>query len=264
MKFIGLGLHDENGISLAGLREARDSDVVFVELYTSAMPGLSLKRLEELLGKPVLVLSRREVEEEAEERILKVAKGKDVAFLTPGDPMNATTHVDLRLRAERAGVKTRVIHAASIFSAIAGATGLQSYKFGKAVTVPIVEVGEPPETPYNVIAENKRMGLHTLVLLDFNAETGSYLTVQGALRQLMLVEERARRGVATPSTLVVVAARVGSPDMKVRGTAIAEALKEDFGGPPISIVFPGRLHFVEAEALRVLAGTKPELLEGLE
>ena len=41
--FIGLGLDDEKGITLRGLDEARSADLVFAELYTSALPGASLE-----------------------------------------------------------------------------------------------------------------------------------------------------------------------------------------------------------------------------
>jgi diphthamide biosynthesis methyltransferase len=36
-------------------------------------------------------------------------------------------------------------------------------------------------------------------------------------------------------------------------------MNHDFGGPPYSLIFPGKLHFMEAEALKVLGGA-PETL----
>ena len=53
--------------------------------------------------------------------------------------MIATTHVDLCINAKKKGIKTRVIHAASVVSAVRGISGLQNYKFGKAVTIPFIE-----------------------------------------------------------------------------------------------------------------------------
>ena len=55
--------------------------------------------------------------------------------------MIATTHVDLRLRAHKAGVRTSIVHAASVGSAAAGVAGLQSYKFGRTVTIPALLAG---------------------------------------------------------------------------------------------------------------------------
>jgi diphthine synthase len=261
LKFIGLGLYDEKGLSILGLEEAKNSDIVFAEFYTSFMPGLSLNRLENLIGKPIQILSRKDVEERDEEIILKAAKEKDIAFLTPGDPMNATTHIALRVKAEKMGIKTKLIHAASIFSAIAGATGLQSYKFGRSVSIPIAGKFSISEAPYNVVKTNKSLGLHTLVLLDLDVEAGAYLTVSEALRQLLIVEERKKENVINLNSFIIVVARLGGATMDVKSLLVKDALNQDFDGPPFSIVFPGKLHFMEAEALQVLTGAKKEFLE---
>src|SRR6266704_1830086 len=61
--FIGLGLDDEKGITLRGLDEARSADVVFAELYTSALPGASLEAVEKLIGREIRRLTRQEVED---------------------------------------------------------------------------------------------------------------------------------------------------------------------------------------------------------
>jgi diphthine synthase len=258
--FIGLGLHDESGMSLRGQAEARSCDLLLSEFYTSAMPGLDLENLKKLVGKDVHVLSRRDVEEEAEETILSKARTARVGLLVPGDPMVATTHVDLRLRALKAGIKTRVIHAASVTSAAAGATGLQSYKFGRTVTVPILWQGEFPESVYTSIRNNLALRLHSLVLLEINAENKTYVTIQIALKQLLAFSQRQPDRVITSNTLVVGIARLEAPDMIVKASTISEILQGEFGGPPYALIFPGRLHFVEAEALHLLCGAPVELV----
>src|SRR5881396_48457 len=106
--FIGLGLHDEKGITLRGLDEARSADVVFAELYTSGLAGATLDSVERLIGKKVRTLARAEVEDGRV--ILDAAARAKVAFLVVGDPMAATTHVDLRLRAASAKIPSRIIH----------------------------------------------------------------------------------------------------------------------------------------------------------
>ena len=63
--FIGLGLHDEYGLSLRGQLEAKSCDFLFAEFYTSRMPGLNVDELERLVGKKIQVVSRRDVEEGA-------------------------------------------------------------------------------------------------------------------------------------------------------------------------------------------------------
>jgi len=122
--FIGLGLHDEKGITIRGLEEARSADVVLAELYTSGLAGASLEAVERLVGRPIRKVSRAELEDGT--LILEAATTQRVAFLVVGDPMAATTHVDLRLRAAKAGIPTRIVHGVSILTAASGALGLQA------------------------------------------------------------------------------------------------------------------------------------------
>ncbi len=150
--FIGLGLNDEKGITVKGLEETQSADTVFMETYTSLMPDFSMERFKALCGKKVKVVSRRDLEDENGAQILQAAKNGKTVFLVPGDPFIATTHVTLRMDAEKQGIKTRIIHGISIISAIVSLSGLHNYKFGKTVTIPFLE--NFSETPYNVIAQN--------------------------------------------------------------------------------------------------------------
>jgi len=260
LTFIGLGLHDEGGISLAGLERARLADRIYIERYTNHMPRLSLKRLEEFLGKPISELNRRDLEELPEHTILRDAEHRDVVLLVPGDPLVATTHIDLRLRADKAGIPTEVVHGASIYSAVASVVGLQIYKFGRTVTIPHPTPIYRPETPYDVLKENMAHGLHTLVLLDIDAEGARYMRVEEGLRYLLKIEEKRREGVVSLKRLAVGLSGVGSPSQKVKGGSVESLLKADFGDPPHSLVFPAVLHFMEAEALKVFASTPEEAL----
>jgi diphthine synthase len=248
--FIGLGLNDENGITLEGLEQARLADRIFAEFYTNTMPGLDLNRLESLIGKNIRVLTRLQLEEQDARELLAAAREGSVAFLVPGDPMIATTHVSLRLSLAKIGIKARVIHAASIMSAISGATGLQSYKFGKAVTVPR---DEPlPKSVIDTIADNHGRGLHTLLLLDVNAGLARQLTIGEALARIIRANPESR------DLLTVGVARLGAPDEKMRASRMRVLVNEDFGDPPHSIVVTGRLHFMESEALSVFCGARDE------
>ena len=194
--FVGLGLNDEKGISIKGLEETKTADNVFIELYTSLMPDFNLQSFETLCGKKVHVVSRRELEEENGIIILEAAKKGKAVFLVPGDPFIATTHVTLRIDAEKHGIKTRIIHGASIISAIISLSGLHNYKFGKTVTVPFPE--NFSETPYNVIVQNKKFGLHTLCLLDLKANEKQFLSINQAIAMLLEVEQKNKKGVITP------------------------------------------------------------------
>ena len=262
--FVGLGLYDEKDVSLRGLEELKDADTVFAEFYTSLMPGLSIQKLEEMIGKRVKAVSRRVLEDEGGEQLFEAAKKGKAVFLVQGDPMIATTHVDLRISVEKMGIKTRVIHGASAVSAVRGISGLQNYKFGKAVTVPFAEEGIVSEAPYNVIRENKKIGLHTMCYLDIKAEEQRYLTVNDALRTLLELEKQKKEQVVTPETLVIGVARAGSPEPTVKAGYIEEVINYDFGAPPHTLVFSGKLHFMEAEALITLADAPKEVKEMAE
>ncbi len=260
--FIGLGLFDENDVSVRGLEEVKTSDYVFAEFYTSLMAGLSLEKFEEKIRRKVTIVSRRALEEENGESILRKAANAKVAFLVSGDPLIATTHVDLRIRAQKRGIRTRVVHGASIVSAAMGASGLQNYRFGRSVTVPFPEGGAASETPYNVVAENKARNLHTLCFLDVKAEKGQFMTVREALEALLSAEKKKRQNVVTLDSFAVGLARVGAGDEVVKADYVKALLSFDFGGPPHTLVFPApKLHFVEAEALVWLAGAPEQINE---
>lgn len=62
---------------------------------------------EEYYGRP-LVLADRELCEGGIDDILQEASDKEVALLVVGDPLGATTHTDMLLRAKQMGVKTQV------------------------------------------------------------------------------------------------------------------------------------------------------------
>lgn len=258
--FVGIGLYDEKGLSLQALEEIKTADFVFVELYTNFLPHFSIKRLEDIVNKQISVISRRNLEEENGALILSAAKSGKTVFLVPGDPFIATTHISLRIEAAKCGIKTRIVHGASVISAVIGLSGLHNYKFGKTVTVPFAE--NFSETPYNVIAQNKSLGLHTLCLLDLKVEEGRFLSINEALKLLLKIEQKRQSGVITPTTIAVGVARAGSNCPALKADYVENLLEHDFGGPPQSLIFPGELHFMEATALITLAGA-PKTLKGV-
>ena len=77
---------------------------------------------------------------------------------------SATTHSDMYLRAVAAGVKVKVFHNASIMNAV-GCCGLQLYHFGPTVSIPLFLEDWKPESFYDKIETNKKLGMHTLCLL---------------------------------------------------------------------------------------------------
>jgi diphthine synthase len=143
-------------------------------------------------------------------------------------------------------------------SAAIGLSGLHNYKFGKSVTIPFPDE-TPSETPYMVIAQNKKLGLHTLCLLDIKAEEKRYLSICKSLEWLLEIEEKRKKKIVTADSLAVGIARAGSRNPTVKADFVRRLLTYDFGEPPYCLVFPGELHFMEAEALIVLASAPEEL-----
>lgn len=249
--FIGLGLYDEKDISLKGVEEIKTCDRVYAEFYTAILAGTDLKKIEKTIGKKIEVLSREEIEKG--KKILEQAETKNIVFLTCGDPMSATTHIDLRLNAIKAGIKTKIIHGSSIFTAVPGLLGLQNYKFGRTTTIAYPEKDYFPTSPYNVIDYNKKLGLHTLVLLDIQAEKKKFMTANEAMKLLLEMEEKIKGNVFKQDNILCVVARAGSDEPVVAAGNIKELIDRDFGPPLHTIVVPGKLHFMEFEALKVLA-----------
>src|SRR5438128_3407648 len=190
--FIGLGLNNERGLTIEGIEQDRRSSNVFAEFYTNIMPGLDRRKLELLLGKRIVVLNRFELEDEGGKQIVEAAERGRVAFLVPGDPMIATTHISIRLELAKKGIPSRIIHGPSIVSAVCGATGLQSYKFGKSATLP-QEPGVPGSLLDSVL-DNKTRGLHTLILLDIRPEQSKQLTIGEAAARLVVADQAFEHG----------------------------------------------------------------------
>ena len=248
LTFIGLGLYDEKDISLKGLEAIKKSDIVFAEFYTAILAGTIKEKLENLYSKELIILNRQDVEEK--EILLKEEKIKNVAFLTAGDSLNATTHIEILLQAKKLGIKTKIIHGTSIITAASGLLGLQAYKFGKITTVPFVEENYFPTSPYLTIEKNKKMGLHSLVLLDIKND--KYMTANTGINTLLKMEDKERKSVITNQTLICVVARAGSEKNKIKAGYPKSLINEDFGGPMHCLVIPGDLHFMEEEAINMI------------
>lgn len=251
LTFIGLGLFDEKDISLKGIEEIKKSDIIYAEFYTAKLTGTNLEKIEKTIEKKITVLSREETEKA--DKIIHSALEKNVVFLTGGDPMTATTHIDLRLRAIKKGIKTKIVHGSSIVTAVSGLLGLQNYKFGRTTTIAYPEKNYFPTSPYDVIKDNKKMGLHTLVLLDIQIENNRFMTANEGIRFLLEIEGKKDEKILSKDSIVCVVARAGSDNPVVIAGAFEDLEKKDFGPPLHTLVIPGNLHFMEVEALERLA-----------
>jgi diphthine synthase len=247
LTFVGLGLYDLEDISAKGLKAIRSADLVYLEAYTSLLTGTSPEAMVRYYGKDLEVLKRGDVEQYPE-GFLSIALTKNVVFLTGGDPMVSTTHIDLRIRAAHLGVRTEIIHGSSIVSAVCGLSGLQNYRFGKSCSLPFPHGKWCPTTPAEVIRKNQADNLHTIVYLDI--QENRYMTIHEAVNLLepMVMES----GFQIPCYVGI--ARAGSPEPRVRAGGAATMMETDFGGPLHILLIPANLHDMEREYLEVFAG----------
>lgn len=245
LTFVGLGLGDHNDITVKGLETVKSSDFVYLESYTSIFPKLGKDKLEEFYGREVIEADRDLVESGCDE-MLERAKTLRVSFLVVGDPLCATTHTDLFLRAKELDIEVAVIHNASIMNAVAS-TGLQLYRFGETVSIPFWLDDWRPTSFVDKIEQNRKQNLHTLCLLDIKVkeqtienmmrnrkiyEPPRFMTVAQAIQQL--TEARPE----FEGLLMVGVARLGSPDQIIRVGTAAELRDCDLGGPLHSLVIP--------------------------
>ncbi len=271
LTFIGLGLYDERSITVEGRDALRAADRVYAEFYTSRLIGTTIEDLESAHDIEIDVRDRAGVEQHPED-MLEAAESEDVAFLTAGDTMISTTHVDLRLRAHARGIETRVIHGVTAQTATSSLTGLQNYRFGKATTLPFPYAHGADGLPASVtetIDANRADGLHTVVYLDIKvgqgpassqnaersddeAEREEYMTADAGAE--LLADEY-------PDLVGVVVARAGSPDPLVEAGTMSELAEREFGAPLHLLVVPGECHLLEADALVELAGADREALD---
>jgi diphthine synthase len=142
------------------------------------MPDFSMQRFEQMIGKKVQLIKRQDLEEDNGKIILQAAKAGKAVFLVPGDPFIATTHVTLRIDAEKQGIKTSVVHGISIMSAIVSLSGLHNYKFGKTVTVPFATILRNPLQRYRAEQE---AGVAYALSAGFKGCRKRYLTINGGL-----------------------------------------------------------------------------------
>lgn len=267
--FIGLGLGDAGDITVKGQEALRQSKYVYLEAYTSILPGLERAALAEAYGPlPLLegefIEADRELVESGCEEMLERSQEHNVSFLVVGDALCATTHTDLWLRAKKRGIDVRVVHNASVMNAIA-ACGLQLYRFGETVSIPYWIDTWKPDSFYDKIVANRKANLHTLCLLDIKVkeqsmenlmrgrkvfEPARFMTVAQALSQLSEIEAYRKGGVAAADVKVVGVARLGREDQAMVCGTVTEVLEADLGGPLHSLVIPAEeLHEMEVEFL---------------
>ena len=262
-----------SGMSLEALEAAKSSDVRRYEAYTALWPQAELDALEDAVGSIEKVM-RPEVEQP--DVLFELARTSLVALLVVGDPLQATTHVDLQLQAAEAGIECHVFHGVSITTLVTGAIGLSNYKFGRQTTLTYPYGGWVATSPLEVIAANMHQNLHTLALLDLDP-TGEGIGHQvpmkpaDAVVSLRLMREKLGESIGEmpretalesmrheacvaflerpfDDVPVVLSADMGTDQQRMATTTIG-ALSGIEGGRLNCLVFPSKPSEVEEKAL---------------
>jgi len=246
--FVGLGISGFKSIPNEALDILSKADIVYLEQFTSPIGESDLVKIKNVTKGEFKPAKRWLVEDGNE--ILQNAKKKKVVLLSYGDPYIATTHIELRTRAIEEKIKTFSIHASSSLTSMIGECGLHFYKVGRIAT--IMSETKSLTTPYYLIYKNIIEGNHTVLLLEYNQDKDFFLDPKDALNALLETEKGQRRNVINLSTYVIVASRIGFNNQTIISGKISSLKKRDFGKPPHTIIVPGRLHFTESDALKIL------------
>ncbi|MBA4718914.1 MAG: diphthine synthase [Nitrosopumilus sp.] len=246
--FVGLGISGFKSIPNEALDILSKADIIYLEQFTSPIGKSDLVKIKNAT-KGEFEPAKRWLVEDGNE-ILQNAKKKKVVLLSYGDPYIATTHIELRTRAIKEKIKTFSIHASSSLTSMIGECGLHFYKVGRIAT--IMSEMKSLTTPYYLIYKNVIEGNHTILLLEYNQDKDFFLDPKDALNGLLETEEGQRRNVISLSTYAIVASRIGFKDQTIISGKISSLKKRDFAKPPHTVIIPGRLHFTESDALKIL------------
>jgi len=242
---IGLGLADHTDVSVKGLQIIKKCAKIYLESYTGLM-ACEKAEFEKLYQRTIDIAGRELVEGET---LVDEARDEDVALLVPGDPLAATTHIELMMACRQASVEVRVLHNASVLTAISQ-TGLQLYKFGKTTSIPLYEENFKPEAFFDILVENQSIGAHTLLLLEIRIPR--FVSVNNAIELLLAIAKARKSKAFSPSTVCVACCRLGYSDQLIRAGTASELIKLDFGNAPHCLIVPGKMHFREEEFLKFL------------
>ncbi|PSN84477.1 diphthine synthase [Candidatus Marsarchaeota G1 archaeon OSP_D] len=256
LAFVGLGL-SANDISLKALETLKESDLIFLDSYTSLVPRFNFLKFSRLIKKEVKPLKREDLEGKGFNKIIELAKKQKVAIVIPGDPFLATTHMTAKLDAEDAGITTFYVPGISIFVVAFSLTGLQIYKAGPPATILEPSPIYNPKSSYSKLIDNLKKGLHTLLLLDIDVEKNRFLSFSRAA-ELVLAE--LNRVTQANNLIGIGIRRANSFDQKIYIESLARLKDLHDRRFPQVLVIPGKIDPIEAKAL-INLGANQKLVE---
>ena len=253
---IGVGINGYKGISIDALEILKKCDRVYIERFTSPLSDNDLEALNALVRKNsydynIIIPVQRWFIEDGRE-LIEQSQYKNIALLTYGDPLVATTFTELHVRAVKRSIKVKVIHAASGITSLIGESGLHIYKFGRTVTM--MSGFESYISVYTTILDNLLGGNHTLILTEYANNNGKlfFLDPTYFFERMLQAEEDIKNGAFSQETFVIVASRIGTEQQRIESGKVKSLINKDYGMGPHSIIVTASLHFTELDAVKTL------------
>lgn len=231
---IGAGIAGD--LTLEGVEALKRCGEAYIEVYTNPPLADKISSLEKIISKKLTKIERNGVESDF---LVKRAKNSDIALVSGGDPLTATTHIALVIECRKINIPVTVIPNSSIYTVAAGKAGLQIYRFGKTASLVNPRPNYKPTSSLDVIRANLAAGMHTLVLLDTEPKP---MEAKDALEML------------SEFGYAVVLSRLGEKDEMITCGRV-DTLKGKgpgtLGKTPFSIIIPAKLHPLEEEYLNI-------------
>jgi len=253
---IGIGINGYRGISTDAIDVLKNCDRIYLERFTSPLSDDDIRGLNARIEKNnqeydmIIPVQRWFVEDGRE--IIEQSRFKNIALLTYGDPLIATTLTELHVRAVKRSIRVKIIHAASGITSLIGESGLHIYKFGRMVTM--MTGFQSYISVYNTVFNNLLAGNHTLVLTEYsnNSNNGFFLDPTYFFDKMLQAEEDTKYGAFSKDTFAIVASRIGMDDQRIESGKVKSLIGRDYGIGPHSIIVTASLHFTEFDAVKSL------------
>ncbi len=265
---IGVGINEYDSLSNGSIEVLKHSNITYIDRFTGFLSDEFVTKIKTLLNVAADSNQEDRIEIKFVERwfvedgreILKNSSEKTICVLIYGDPLVATTYNELVVRASKQSIPYKVIHSSSGITSLIGESGLHYYKFGKMVTM----MSDPMSsiTVYDTLYNNICLGLHTLILTEYNNDGDTDLKLNNnapfflppkKVFELLLERENELKLLnLSENSFVIVASQIGTDNSKIICGKIKSLLNYQFKSGFNSIIIPGHLHFTEIDSLQNL------------
>ncbi len=245
---IGIGLKPKQ-ITQEAIEAIKNCDNIFLEIYTSQYSEGFLDELVEIIKKKPKLINRNETESGFESALLS-AKKNNIGILIFGNALTATTHIQFLLDAKENDVKVKIIPGISVTNTIAS-SGLDEYKFGRIVTICYHLENFQPESFYDSIKENQKIGLHTMCLLDIKKDQEPQI-LMNSIEAIQILDKISKKRNEKNNFEYIALIGMGSKNEKIiYGKNKIFNSKEVLEVFPQTILIPGKLNEKEKEVLEL-------------